>query len=64
MPIHLDRDPSLHFDAEPDPDWHKNNVVPHADATPSFTPFCKQAKLFTAMSVYNVFLFSSVANVL
>jgi hypothetical protein len=34
-----DRDPTLYFDADPnpDPDWHQNNADPHADPTSSYT---------------------------
>jgi hypothetical protein len=54
-----DLDPTFHFNADPDQEWHQNNANPHANLTPSLYIFF--LLLFTAMSVYNVFLFSNVS---
>jgi hypothetical protein len=55
-----DLDPNFHFDSDPDPDWHHNDVDSHANHTQIFTHVGKQSQrkftFFTAMSVYNVFL--------
>jgi hypothetical protein len=63
----LDPVPIVHFDADPDLDWHQNNVDPHADLTLCFTQVGKLGKifllLFLVMPVYKCFLFSSVAHV-
>jgi hypothetical protein len=32
-----DLDPNFHVDADPDTDWHQNDVNSQADPTPSFT---------------------------
>jgi hypothetical protein len=64
-------DPTFGFDTDPDPDWYRyqnRKSDPYVDPTPSFyTCWKNKAKLFlllfTAMPVYNGFLFSSVANV-
>jgi hypothetical protein len=57
----VDPDTYFHFDAHPDPDWHHSNAELLADSTPIFTHPGKQTKKnshsFTAMPVYNVFLF-------
>jgi hypothetical protein len=55
------------FDAGTDPECFPNDADTNADPFPSFKHVVKQGKLFlllfTAMPVYNVFPFSSVANV-
>ncbi len=62
-----DPDPTFHFDADPDSDRHQNNADPNADRTPSFHKLENWnilfLLLFTLKPVYNIFLFSSLANV-
>jgi hypothetical protein len=45
--FNVDLDPDLHFDADPDPDWHRNDADSHADLTPSFTHVGKSEIFFT-----------------
>jgi hypothetical protein len=55
--------PTLHVDADPDPDWHQNDAHPYADPSPSFTPVEEVrgfSLLFTAIPVYNDFPVSSI----
>jgi hypothetical protein len=41
-----DLDSNFHLGADPDLDWHQNDVYPHADPTPSFIYVGKYDFLF------------------
>jgi hypothetical protein len=48
-----DLDPTFHFDADPDPDWHQNNAGTHADPTPSIPLVGKYVKNVFTFKFYS-----------
>jgi hypothetical protein len=52
--VKSDADPGFHFDADPvpdpDPNWHQNDVDPHAD--PSFLVNGKGVTILSILTAY------------